>query len=168
MQLQSLEDLLAVDLQDIEATEQRILEALPTMVQAAADDELRAAFEEHRAQTEEHLRRLRDVMAELGVSVAAQGPSGIDAILARGQEIIRADGDPAVKDAALIGGAQKIEHYEIAAYGTARTLADELGRDQAAELLDQTLEEEKDADKLLNKIATGGLLRTGVNERAAR
>jgi ferritin-like metal-binding protein YciE len=169
MQLRSLEDLLAADIQDLQTTEQQILQALPKMAAAASHDDLRAAFEQHRMQTEEHLRRVNDVMAELGAGAATTGRArGIEGLIAKGEEIIAVDGDPAVKDAALIGVAQKIEHYEIAAYGTARTLASELGRDQAADLLDQTLEEEKDADKLLNKIATGGLLRTGVNERAAR
>jgi ferritin-like metal-binding protein YciE len=169
MQLRSLEDLLATDVQDLQTTEQQILQALPKMAAAASHDDLRAAFEQHRRQTEEHLRRVNEVLAELGTTAGASGGvRGIQELLAKGDEIVKADGDPAVKDAALIGAAQKIEHYEIAAYGTARTLASELGRDQAADLLDQTLEEEKDADKLLNKIATGGLLRTGVNERAAR
>jgi ferritin-like metal-binding protein YciE len=169
MQLRSLEDLLAADIQDLQTTEQQILQALPKMAAAASHDDLRAAFEQHRMQTEEHLRRVNDVMAELGTAASAGGPvRGIQELIAKGEEIIKADGDPAVKDAALIGAAQKIEHYEIAAYGTARTLASELGREQAADLLDLTLEEEKDADKLLNKIATGGMLRTGVNERAAR
>jgi ferritin-like metal-binding protein YciE len=168
MQLRSLEDLLALDLQDLETTEQQILQALPKMMEAASNDELRTAFEQHRLETEEHLRRLTEVMAEFGATPVGQSLRGIGELLAKGEEIMKADGDPAVKDAALIGAAQKIEHYEIAAYGTARSLAAELGREQAADLLDQTLEEEKEADKLLNKIATGGLLRSGINERAAR
>jgi ferritin-like metal-binding protein YciE len=168
MQLRSLEDLLALDLQDLETTEQQILQALPKMMEAAANDELRAAFQQHRVETEEHLRRLSEIMAEFDLSPAGQSLRGIGELLAKGEEILKADGDPAVKDAALIGAAQKIEHYEMAAYGTARSLAAELGHEHAAELLDQTLEEEKEADKLLNKIATGGLLRSGVNARAAR
>lgn len=170
MQLQSLDDLLMMDMQDLQTTEQQLLQALPRMAAAASHDELRTAFEQHRTQTEEHLRRVNEVMSELGMSTtgtSAQVPAGIQQLLEKGEAIIRAEGDPAVKDAALIGAAQKIEHYEIAAYGTARTLASEAGREQAADLLDQTLDEEKDADKLLNKIATGGLLRTGINERAA-
>jgi ferritin-like metal-binding protein YciE len=168
MHLQSLEDLLALDLQDIETTEQQILQALPKMAEAASHDELRAAFEQHLVETEEHLRRLTGMMAEFDVTPDGQSLRGIGELLAKGEEILKAEGDPAVRDAALIGSAQKIEHYEIAAYGTARSLAAELGHERAAELLDQTLEEEKEADKLLNKIATGGLLRSGVNARAAR
>jgi ferritin-like metal-binding protein YciE len=168
MQLQSLDDLLAIDVQDLQATEQQLLEALPKMAAAASHDELRAAFEQHRGQTEEHLRRVNEVMAELGPMPSGQAPAGISELIAKGEAIMSASGDSAVKDAALIGCAQKIEHYEMAAYGTARTLASEAGREHAADLFDQTLDEEKEADKLLNKIATGGLLKTGVNERAAR
>ena len=168
MQLRSLEDLLALDLQDLQATEEQLLQALPKMAEAASSDELKAAFAQHRIETEEHLRRLNEAMAEFGATPAGQSLRGIGELIAKGEEIMKADGDPVVKDAALIGAAQKIEHYEIASYGTARTIASELGREQAAEMLDQTLEEEKDADRMLNKIATGGMLRTGINERAAR
>lgn len=89
-------------------------------------------------------------------------------LVEEGEELLAAEGDPAVKDAALIGAAQRVEHYEIAAYGTARTLADELGLGDAEDLLDQTLDEESNADKLLTKIATGGLMKAGVNEQAVR
>jgi ferritin-like metal-binding protein YciE len=88
-------------------------------------------------------------------------------LIAEGEEIVKAQGDATVKDAALIGAAQRVEHYEIAAYGTVRTLADELGLGDARELLDQTLDEESNADKLLTKIATGGMFKAGINERAA-
>jgi ferritin-like metal-binding protein YciE len=89
-------------------------------------------------------------------------------LIQEGEETVSADGDPNVKDAALISAAQRVEHYEIAAYGTARTLADELGLDDAKDLLDQTLDEESSADKLLTKIATGGMLKTGINKQARR
>ena len=87
--------------------------------------------------------------------------------LEEGEQIVSAEGDPLAKDAALIAAAQRVEHYEIAAYGTARTLADELGLDDAKDLLDQTLDEESSADKLLTKIATGGMFRSGINQEAA-
>jgi ferritin-like metal-binding protein YciE len=89
-------------------------------------------------------------------------------LIEEGEEIVTAEGTPDAKDAALIAAAQRVEHYEIAAYGTARTLAKELDMDDASDLLEQTLDEEKTADELLNRIAMGGLLRQGVNERAAR
>ena len=88
-------------------------------------------------------------------------------LIAEGEETISTSGDPTVKDAALIAAAQRVEHYEIAAYGTARTLADELDLGAARDLLDQTLDEESNADKLLTKIATGGLFRSGINQEAA-
>jgi ferritin-like metal-binding protein YciE len=88
-------------------------------------------------------------------------------LIAEGEETIATSGDPTVKDAALIAAAQRVEHYEIAAYGTARTLADELDLGDARDLLDQTLDEESNADKLLTKIATGGMFKAGINERAA-
>jgi ferritin-like metal-binding protein YciE len=89
-------------------------------------------------------------------------------LIEEGEEIVSGQGDPIVKDAALIAAAQRVEHYEIAAYGTARTLADELDLDDAKDLLDQTLDEEGSADKLLTKIATGGMLKAGINEQARR
>ena len=93
---------------------------------------------------------------------------GMQGLIREGQEMITAQGDAAVRDAGLIAAAQRVEHYEIAAYGTVRTIADQLGFDDAKDLLDQTLDEEGQADKLLTKIATGGLLKTGINEKAAR
>ena len=89
-------------------------------------------------------------------------------LVAEGEEIISAQGDPAAKDAALIAAAQRVEHYEIAGYGTAKTLADQLGHSDAKDLLDQTLDEESQADTLLTKIATGGRMKSGVNEAAKR
>ena len=92
----------------------------------------------------------------------------MEGLLREGDETISATGDPAAKDAALIAAAQRVEHYEIAAYGTARTLADQLGFGDAKDLLDQTLDEESNADSRLTKIATGGMLKSGVNEAATR
>ena len=88
-------------------------------------------------------------------------------LIAEGEDVINATGDPAAKDAALIAAAQRVEHYEIAAYGTARTLSDQLGMGDAAGLLDQTLNEESHADELLNKLATGGMFSSGINEKAS-
>jgi len=89
-------------------------------------------------------------------------------LIAEGEEVISTDGDRAAKDAALIAAAQRVEHYEIAAYGTARSLADALDHGEAKDLLDQTLDEESNADKLLTKIATGGMFKSGINEKANR
>jgi ferritin-like metal-binding protein YciE len=112
------------------------------------------------------VQRLDEIIGQLGVTPSTHC-KGMEGLIAEGEEVIAEAGDPVAKDAALIAAAQRIEHYEIAAYGTARTLADELDFDGAADLLDQTLDEEANADKLLTKIATGGMFRTGVNQRAA-
>jgi ferritin-like metal-binding protein YciE len=168
MKLQSLNDVLVHELQDLHSAEQQLVEALPKMAGAATNDKLRTAFNDHLGETRHHLERIEDVCSQIGISPSGQRCKGMEGLIREGDEIITAAGDPAAKDAALIAAAQRVEHYEIAAYGTARTLADELGFDDAKDLLDQTLDEESNADSLLTKIATGGLLKSGINEKAAR
>ena len=168
MKLQSLNDVLEHELQDLHSAEQQLIEALPKMAGAATNDKLRTAFNDHLGETRHHLERIEDVCSQIGISPSGQRCKGMEGLIREGDEIITAAGDPAAKDAALIAAAQRVEHYEIAAYGTARTLADELGFDDAKDLLDQTLDEESNADSLLTKIATGGLLKSGINEKAAR
>jgi ferritin-like metal-binding protein YciE len=111
---------------------------------------------------------LEEIFGQLGISGSGESCDAMRGLVHEGEKTIATEGDPTVKDAALIAAAQRVEHYEIAAYGTARTLADELDLDDAQDLLDQTLDEEANADKLLTKIATGGMLKTGINEQAAR
>ena len=166
MELTSINDLFTHELQDLHSAETQLVEALPKMAQAASAEELRTAFEHHLEETREHVRRLDEVMGQAGVSAGGEKCKGMAGLIEEGNEIVKAQGDPSAKDAALIAAAQRVEHYEIAAYGTARTLADELDMGDAKDLLDQTLDEESNADKLLNKIATGGMLASGVNERA--
>jgi ferritin-like metal-binding protein YciE len=166
MQLGSINDVFTHELQDLHSAETQLVEALPKLARAASSDELRQAFENHLEETREHVRRLDEILAQSGTSAGGSKCKGMAGLIAEGDEIVKAQGDPVVKDAALISAAQRVEHYEIAAYGTARTLADELGIDDAKDLLDQTLDEESQADKLLTKIATGGLLKTGINQRA--
>jgi ferritin-like metal-binding protein YciE len=165
MQLQSLRDLFVEQLQDLHSAESQLVEALPKMASAASHDELKKAFEHHLEETRGHVERLDEIFAELG-----ERPSGtcqaMKGLVKEGDEVIGLDGDPTVKDAALIAAAQRVEHYEIAGYGTVRTLAGELDLEQAQDLLDQTLDEESTADKLLTKIATGGMFKAGVNQRA--
>jgi ferritin-like metal-binding protein YciE len=168
MNLQSLNDVLVHELQDLHSAEQQLIEALPKMAGAATNDKLRTAFNDHLGETRHHLERIEDVCSQIGISPSGQRCKGMEGLIREGDEIITAAGDPAAKDAALIAAAQRVEHYEIAAYGTARTLADELGFEDAKDLLDQTLDEESNADSLLTKIATGGLLKSGINEKAAR
>ena len=166
MKLDTMKDLFTEELHDLYSAEQQLTEALPKMAQAASNDELREAFEHHLQETQDHVRRLDDIYGELGISPSGEKCEAMEGLIAEGEELIQAEGDPNVKDAALIGAAQRVEHYEIAAYGTTRELAKQLGHEQAEELLDQTLDEESNADKLLNKIATGGLFAAGINERA--
>jgi ferritin-like metal-binding protein YciE len=168
MQLQSLKDVLIHELQDLYDAETQLVQALPKMAQAASNQELRDAFEHHLSETQDHVRRLDDIFGQLGISGSGETCEGMQGLIKEGEKTISTQGDPTAKDAALIAAAQRVEHYEIAAYGTARTLADELDLDDAQDLLDQTLDEEASADKLLTKIATGGMLKAGINEQARR
>jgi ferritin-like metal-binding protein YciE len=167
MQLETLNDLFEHEIADLYSAETQLVAALPKLAQAASNDQLRQAFEQHLDETRDHVRRLEEIRAEIGSSMSEQC-DGMRGLISEGEEIVSGDGSPAVKDAALISAAQRVEHYEIAAYGTARTLADELDLGDAKDLLDQTLDEESNADKLLTKIATGGMLKKGVNEQARR
>src|SRR5689334_24680355 len=141
MQLQTLNELFAHEVADLYSAEQQLVSALPKMAQAATNQELREAFEHHLDETRDQVRRLEEIRAEIA-STHSQICKGMQGLIAEGQEIIAAGGDATVRDAALISAAQRIEHYEIAAYGTARTLAGELDLGDARDLLDQTLDEE--------------------------
>jgi ferritin-like metal-binding protein YciE len=165
MQLQSLQDLFEHEISDLYSAEQQLVTALPKMAQAASNSELREAFEHHLHETRDHVRRLEDIRGQIG-SATSDECRGMKGLIQEGAQIVNAQGDPVTKDAALIAAAQRVEHYEIAAYGTARTLANELDLGEAKDLLDQTLDEESDADKLLTKIATGGMFKAGINQKA--
>jgi ferritin-like metal-binding protein YciE len=166
VQLNSLHDVFVEQLQDLYSAEQQLVTALPKMATAASHDELRQAFEHHLEETRGHVSRLDEIFGELGKSPGGETCEGMQGLIKEGEKVIGMQGSPAAKDAALIAAAQRVEHYEIAGYGTLRTLADELDLGDSKDLLDQTLDEEGHADKLLTKIATGGLLKTGVNEEA--
>jgi len=168
MQLQNLHDLFVEQLQDLYSAEQQLVEALPKMANASSNEELRDAFEQHLEETRGHVRRLEEVLSQIGESPGGEKCKGMEGLIAEGREILQMQGDPNVIDAALIAAAQRVEHYEIAGYGTVKTLAGHLDLGDAKSLLDETLDEESKADKLLTKIATGGMFKTGVNERAAR
>ena len=167
MNLNSITDVLGDQLGDLRSAEQQLLDALPKMADAAHDSELKTAFSNHYDQTKGHLGRLQEIIASADFSVPLEECEAMKGLIAEGEKIIDADGDADVRDVALIAAAQRVEHYEIAAYGTARTLAKELGLSDAASLLGQTLDEESDADKLLTRIATGGLVGSGIIEIAA-
>jgi ferritin-like metal-binding protein YciE len=166
MGFNSLKDVLEEQLEDLHSAETQLVEALPKMAQAAHHDELRQAFEHHFEETREHLRRVEEALGELGVSNPTEVCKGMKGLIAEGEEMMGMQGDPTAKDAALIAAAQRVEHYEIAAYGTARQLADDCGLDGVKDLMDQTLDEESQADKLLTKIATGGMFKAGLNQQA--
>jgi ferritin-like metal-binding protein YciE len=168
MEFNSLQDVFAEQLSDLRSAEEQLVQALPKMARAAHSEELRKAFEEHLAQTRGHLERIEDVLATSGVVGSGAECMGMRGLVEEGSKVVAAIGEPLAKDAALIAAAQRVEHYEIAAYGTAATLANHLGLDEAADALGQTLDEEQAADKLLTKIATGGVFRAGVNQQAAR
>jgi ferritin-like metal-binding protein YciE len=167
MQLASIRDVYSHELQDLHSAETQLVEALPKMAGAASSDELRQAFEQHLEETRGHVARLDEILAQAGLSAGHEKCKGMAGLISEGEQIISAQGDWAAKDAALISAAQRVEHYEIAAYGTARTFADQLGMEEARDLLDQTLDEESQADKLLTKLATGGMLKAGINQKAA-
>jgi ferritin-like metal-binding protein YciE len=168
MKLQSLDDVFQHQLDDLLSAEKQLVNALPKMAQAAFHDDLKTAFEEHLKETRGHVDRLQEIFGQLGRTPSGETCKAMQGLIAEGDEVIKTEGDSAAKDAALIAAAQRVEHYEIAAYGTARTLADALHYGDAGELLDQTLDEESNADKLLTKIATGGLLKSGINDKANR
>jgi ferritin-like metal-binding protein YciE len=160
--LNSLSDLLVLQLQDLYDAEQRLTKALPKMADAAANRELKSAFTKHLRETEQHVKRLEKVFSILGITAQRETCEAMKGLIAEGDEAISAGGDPNVRDAALIAAAQRVEHYEIAGYGTVRTLADQLGHKEIARLLQETLEEEGAADKKLTEIAE-----SRVNEMAA-
>jgi ferritin-like metal-binding protein YciE len=168
MQLQTLHDLFVEQLQDLHSAETQLLEALPKMAAASSHEELRDAFEHHLEETRGHVSRLERIFSDLGIAAGGERCEGMAGLIKEGEEVLAMQGDPAVIDAALIAAAQRVEHYEIAGYGTVKTLAGHLDLDDAKDLLDETLDEEAKADKLLTGIATGGMFKTGINEQAAR
>lgn len=166
MGFHSLKDVLQEQLEDLHSAETQLIAALPKMAQAAHHDQLREAFQTHLEETEGHLKRVREALSEIGVGTPTEVCKGMKGLIAEGEELMQREGDPNAKDAALIGAAQRVEHYEIAAYGTARQLADDCGFNAIKDLMDQTLDEESHADKLLTKIATGGMFKSGINQEA--
>lgn len=161
-ELNSLQDLFANQIEDLYDAENRLIDALPKMAEAAHSPQLKAAFQSHLEETRGHVGRLEQVFEALGQPAKRETCQAMKGLIAEGEEAIKAKGDPAVRDAALIAAAQRVEHYEMAGYGTARTLATQLGHDRAANVLQETLEEEKAADRKLTTIAE-----SSVNTQAA-
>jgi ferritin-like metal-binding protein YciE len=152
MEHKALNELFVDELKDIYSAENQLIKALPKMAKAATSDDLRAGFEEHLEQTKEHARRIEEICKELGEKPTGKKCGGMEGLIGEGKEMMDEFEDD-VLDAALISAAQRVEHYEIAAYGTVRTYAELLGHDRAVELLEQTLEEEKETDQKLTELA---------------
>jgi ferritin-like metal-binding protein YciE len=153
MKLDSLQKLYIEELRDLYNAENQLLKALPKMAKHASHQELRQAFEDHFRQTEEHVVRLEDIFKKLDEKPTGKTCKAMKGLIEEGSEILDKDGDESVLDAGIIAAAQKVEHYEIASYGTVRTFADTLGETEAVELLQQTLDEEGETDKLLTELA---------------
>ena len=154
MSMKTLKDLFWTEVKDVYDAEHQLTKALPKMAKAAASAELKAAFEAHLQQTEGHITRLESVFELLDRKPTRKSCVAMKGLVEEGSEVMEEDGDEAVKDAALIGAAQRVEHYEIAAYGTLRTFAETLGIQKAVNLLQQTLDEEKQTDENLTELAS--------------
>jgi ferritin-like metal-binding protein YciE len=153
MSLDSIKDLLVEELKDLYSAENQLIKALPRMAKAASDENLKAAFETHLDETKEHARRLEKIMSRLDESPRGKKCAAMEGLIEEAKHILQEDGEDAVIDAALIGAAQKVEHYEIASYGTARCLAKQAGEDKIADMLQETLDNEGETDKKLTEIA---------------
>ncbi|MFW6059537.1 MAG: ferritin-like domain-containing protein [Phycisphaeraceae bacterium] len=151
----SMEDLFVQQLEDIYDAEKRLTRALPKMAEAAHGEDLKQAFNDHLQQTEGHVQRLEQVFSQFGKQPERETCEAMKGLVKEGEEMIQAEGDASVRDAALIAAAQRVEHYEISAYGTLRSHARALGRPDVANVLQQTLDEEHQADNKLTEIAEG-------------
>lgn len=153
MRLDSLRLLYIHELNDLHDAEGQLLSALPKMAKAASSEDLRLAFAKHLDQTREHLGRLERALLSIEEHPTRVPCKAMKGLLEEADEMIKADGDPAIKDAGLISAAQRVEHYEMAAYGCARTYAEMLGEDESARLLQATLDDERAADESLTEVA---------------
>ena len=152
MSLDSLQDLFLEELKDVYHAEKQLVQALPRLAKAAGSPELQQAFTSHLKETEGHVQRLERIFQDLGQTARGKRCKGMEGLVEEGKEIMEEEGEQPVIDAALIAAAQRVEHYEIAAYGCLRTYAQLLGHQNAVKLLDQTLAEEEAADKKLTSI----------------
>ena len=154
MEAENLKELLVEELKDLYSAENQLVKALPKMAKAASSDELRQGFEKHLKQTQEHVQRLEKIFQGLGESAKGKKCKGMEGLIEEGSEAMQEDYDGSVLDAALIGAAQRVEHYEIAGYGTVRSMAETLGEDDHVSLLEETLQEEKETDEKLTELAS--------------
>ena len=157
MQLDTLKDLYVEEIKDLYSAEKQMIRALPKMAKAATDKQLQQAFRTHLRQTAEHAVRLEQICKDLGVSPRGKKCVGMEGLIEEGSELIKENPNTDVLDAGLISKAQRVEHYEMAGYGTVRTYARQLGFESHAELLQQTLNEEGQTDHLLTALAESGI-----------
>jgi ferritin-like metal-binding protein YciE len=158
----TVEQLFIEELKDLLSAETQITKTLPKLIEAAESAELKSAFEHHLKETEGHVERLQEAFKILGKSPKSKTCDGMKGILSEGSEALHETAAGDIRDVALIAAAQRVEHYEMAAYGTVRTYAEDLGQPEIAQLLEETLKEEKAADKKLSEISRK------VNARALR
>jgi ferritin-like metal-binding protein YciE len=159
---QGLKELYIDELKDLYNAENQLVKVLPKMAKAASSEELRQGFEEHLEQTKGHVQRLEKIFQALGESPKGKKCKGMEGLIEEGSEVTEEGYEGSVLDAALIGAAQRVEHYEIAGYGTVRGMAETLGEDAHVSLLEETLEEEKQTDEKLTELA--GQINTQANE----
>jgi ferritin-like metal-binding protein YciE len=162
MALDSLQDLFLNELKDVLNAEKQLVQALPRMAKAAQAPELKQAITKHLKETEGHVDRLERIFRSLGQTPRGKACKGMQGLIEEGKEILEEDGAPEVIDAAIISAAQRVEHYEMAAYGCLRTYAQLLGNTEADRLLQQTLAEEEATDKALTELAEGGINQAAV------
>jgi ferritin-like metal-binding protein YciE len=162
MALESMQDLFLNELKDIYNAEKQILRALPRMAKAADAPALQQAFNKHLRETEGHVTRLERIFKSLGQAARGKKCKGMEGLIEEGKEILEEEGAPEVIDAALIAAAQRVEHYEIAAYGCLRAYAQLLGYNEADQLLGQTLQEEEATDEALSALGEGGINQAAV------
>lgn len=167
MKENSFHELFVDQLRDLYDAEQQITQALPGVIEAVSSDELREALAHHLEVTHGHVERLEKIFSNLDETPTGKSCKGMEGLLEEGDEAVKNHSPGVLRDALIIAGAQRIEHYEISGYGTAKSWAEELDLEEAVDLLEDTLDEEAEADEKLSEIATGGLLTEGVNETAA-
>jgi ferritin-like metal-binding protein YciE len=153
MELTSERDLLLEELQDIYSAENQILAALPKMIEKATDEELKDSFTEHLEQTKDQVERLEEIAKALGEDLKGKVCKGMQGVIEEGAEVLKMKGSPSILDLALIGAAQRVEHYEIAAYNGAISLASKIGEDDIVDLLTETRDEEEETSEKLSSIA---------------
>lgn len=155
--MQSLHDVFVHELRDLYSAERQLIKALPKLAKNAGSPELADALTNHLHETEGHVTRLEEILKTLGVKSSGVKCKGMEGLIEEGAEVLEMDGNPGALDAAMIGAAQRVEHYEISAYGTAISHARAQGHTEAARLLEETLKEEKNADEILTEIARKGM-----------